>query len=333
MPVWLNDRFGCAAVKAALVAPITLGVCGTAVAHVAAPDQAPGASLTWNADWWLWLLIGISGWLYARGVRRLWRSSVRKAGVTMLEVSLFAAGWLALIAALLSPLDKMGGELFSAHMVQHELLMLVAAPLLLLGRPLGPYLWALPRRWRQPVVQLARELAVPNGVRFMTRPLPAWLVGAVALWVWHIPALFEAALLSKGIHTLQHLSFFVSAVLFWWSLMSRTRTVHGVAVLSVVTTALHSSLLGALLTFSGSVWYGAYNASAVSWGLTPLEDQQFGGLIMWVPGGLVYLTATLVLTSAWLHMGVHASTPSISPVETMESQREPVAHSTRTGAQ
>jgi len=277
---------------------------GIARAHL---EEASGGHVTWaswSADWWLWLLIALSGWLYARGVRRLWQAAGANAGVSALRVAAFAAGWLTLVMALLSPLDALGADLFWVHMVQHELLMIVAAPLLMIGRPLGPYAWALPERWRYPAVLLIRDLGVPVAVRALTRPLAAWIVGLVALWVWHIPALFEAALTSEGIHTLQHLTFFLSALLFWWSLVRirRGEKSYAIAVLSVITTGLHTSLLGALLTFAGSIWYRAYADRALTWGLTPLEDQQLGGLIMWIPGGLVYLIAVLALMAQWLQM-------------------------------
>jgi len=281
-----------------------MGWGGIARAHL---EEAGGAEVTWaswSADWWLWLLIALSGWLYVRGVRALWQAAGVNAGVSALHVAAFAAGWLTLVGALLSPLDALSADLFWAHMVQHELLMIVAAPLLMIGRPLGPYAWALPERWRHRVALLIRELGIPLAVHALTRPLPAWIVGLVALWVWHIPASFDAALASEGIHTLQHLTFFLSALLFWWSLVRirRGERSYGIAVLSVITTGLHTSLLGALLTFAGSVWYRAYAARALQWGFTPLEDQQLGGLIMWIPGGLVYLIAVLALMALWLQM-------------------------------
>jgi putative membrane protein len=277
---------------------------GIARAHLEEAGNTQVTWASWNTDWWLWLLIALSGWLYVRGVRRLWQAAGVNAGVSALHAAAFAAGWLSLVAALLSPLDALSADLFWAHMVQHELLMIVAAPLLMIGRPLGPYAWALPERWRHPAALLIRELGIPVGVHALTRPFPAWIVGLVALWFWHIPALFDAALASEGIHTLQHLTFFLSALLFWWSLVRirRGEKSYGIAVFSVITTGLHTSLLGALLTFAGSVWYRAYAARASAWGLTPLEDQQLGGLIMWIPGGLVYLVAVLVLMALWLQL-------------------------------
>jgi putative membrane protein len=288
-------------------AAVALGLIVMNVEHAAAHvEPLSTASLwsAWNSDWWLWLLIGASGWLYARGVHRLWRQAAPSTGVSRLQVWAFALGWSTLVLALLSPLDALGGALFCAHMVQHELLMIVAAPLLVLGHPLGPMVWALPPTWRKPAAALCRRTGLQAAVRALSRPLCAWVVGGLALWVWHIPAWFDAALRNDGVHALQHLCFFVSALLFWWALFQpRARASrHGLGVLYVFTTAVHSSMLGALLTFSGTPWYSAYAATAPGWGLTPLADQQLGGLIMWIPGGLIYLGVTLLLMASWLRL-------------------------------
>jgi putative membrane protein len=127
-------------------------------------------------------------------------------------------------------------------------------------------------------------------------------VHAVVLWGWHAPGPVQASLASPTVHVLQHLSLLGSAGLFWWALIQgRDRRIgDGVAVLYVFTTSVHASVLGALLSFAPSPWYTAYAESTGPWGLTPLEDQQLAGLIMWVPGGLVYLAAGLALFAAWL---------------------------------
>jgi cytochrome c2 len=125
---------------------------------------------------------------------------------------------------------------------------------------------------------------------------------AAALWIWHIPRLFQATLTSELAHASQHLSFFGTALCFWWALLTRQQGPQGqgVAVLAVFTTALHSSLLGALLTLAPTPWYPAYAHTTAAWGLTPLEDQQLGGLVMWIPAGAVYLLAALALGAGWL---------------------------------
>jgi putative membrane protein len=262
----------------------------------------PGWSRSWNDDWWLWALMIAVAWLYARGVRRMWRGAGTGRGIATSRACAFAAGWVALFVALLSPLDPLGGALFCAHMVQHEIMMLLAAPLIAVGRPLGAFAWGLPRAWRRPAWIAVRDGGLQGSVRWLCRPLAAWSVHGAILWLWHAPALFERAVRSDPVHVAQHASFFLSALVFWWAILrpGLRRETLGLATLYLLTTAMHTSLLGALLTFSPSAWYPVYAQSAPAWGLTALEDQQLGGLIMWVPAGFVYLVIALLMFAAWL---------------------------------
>jgi putative membrane protein len=207
-----------------------------------------------------------------------------------------------LFVALASPLHPLGEVLFSAHMAQHEVLMVGAAPLLVLGRPLIAFMWALPLERARTVGGWGKAAWFQSAWRKLTNPLAAWAIHAAALWVWHAPVLFQATLRSDFVHTLQHVSFLGSALLFWWALIHGPRGLmgYGAAVLYVFTTSVHSGLLGAFLTFTGTLLYPAYARTTASWGLTPLEDQQLGGLIMWVPAGLVYIIAGLALCAGWM---------------------------------
>jgi putative membrane protein len=215
----------------------------------------------------------------------------------------FAVGWFALVIALVSPMHAWGRVLFSAHMTQHEVLMLVAAPLLVLSRPIVIFLWAFPVNWSRRIGNIGKIGWINRSWRFLTIPLVAWLLHAVALWIWHVPVLFEAVQQNEWVHTLQHISFLGSALLFWWALIHGPQGArgYGAAVLYLFTTSIHSGTLGALLTVAGTVWYRSYTGLTNSWGLTPLQDQQLGGLIMWIPAGLVYLIAGLALFAGWLH--------------------------------
>lgn len=277
-----------------------------ALAHNGKPHTWHELARTWSFEPTVVVLLALSGWLYWRGVRRLWRepgsAAGRRLGVRAWEAWCFAGGWFALFVALVSPLHAWGRVLFSAHMTQHEVLMLVAAPLLVMGRPLVPLLRALPVGWARAVGNLGRARWWQMVWRVVTNPLVAWAMHAVALWVWHIPVLFQAVLDREWVHTLQHLSFFLSALLFWWALVHGRQGAlgYGAGVLYLFTTALHSGLLGALITFAASAWYPAYTGLTASWGLTPLEDQQLGGLIMWIPAGLVYVFAGLALFVGWM---------------------------------
>jgi putative membrane protein len=236
--------------------------------------------------------------LYAAGLRRLSRRSASYAGIGHAHIAAFATGWLALAAALLPPLDPLGGELFSVHMIQHEILMLIAAPLLVLGRPLPIFLWAFPPRTRERLARTTRARAIATIWRFLMRPLTAWTLHAAALWIWHAPALFDAALTDRTLHDAQHLSFVLTALIFWSALLNaRARESQGAAILYLFTTTIHTGVLGALMTFASRPWY---LETAPHWGYAALEDQQLGGLIMWVPGSMVYIGFGLYLMGRWI---------------------------------
>jgi cytochrome c oxidase assembly factor CtaG len=258
-------------------------------------------------SWWTWepytvALLALSAGLYAAGLFRLWRRAGIGQGIRPWQAACFAAGWLALIAALLSPVDALGGILFSAHMAQHELLILVAAPLMVLGRPLAPTLWALPGPARETAGRWSQAPAFAAFWRRLTAPLAVFLLHGLALWIWHLPSLYQATLENDFVHALQHLSFFLSSALFWWALIHGRfgRLGYGAAVLYVFLTSLHSGVLGALLTFAPRLWYPIYAARTSRWGLSPLEDQQLAGLIMWIPAGALFIVLGLGLFAAWL---------------------------------
>ena len=238
--------------------------------------------------------LAFSAVLYAIGSRR-------QLGVSRVQQICFWVGWWSLVVALVSPLHPLGEALFSAHMIQHELLMLVSAPLLVLSRPLVTFLWAFPYNSRRRLGRWSKNDLVRSWWVWFTAPFTAWWIHAVAIWGWHAPRLMDAALRSDWMHTAQHLSFFFSALLFWWAVFyAHGRHAYGSAVLYIFTTAVHTGILGALLTFGPRPWYAPYAITTQAWGLTTLQDQQIGGLIMWVPGSIVYLVAGLYLFAAWM---------------------------------
>jgi len=273
-----------------------------ALAHPGRRMQPHDLWTAWSLEPAILLALLLGGWMYARGVERMWRRSGRGGGIRRWQAGCFAAGWATLGVAMVSPLHPLGGVLFSAHMVQHELLMALAAPLLVLGRPLVPLLWALPMGWRRRLGGWAKVAPVQGGWRAVSAPFAAWLLHAAALWLWHLPAPYQAALASEGMHTLQHASFLGTALLFWWALLHgrEGRIGYGAAVFYLFATAMHGGALGALLTFAPTPWYPAYEGATAAWGLTPLEDQQLAGLIMWIPATLSYLVAGLALIAAWM---------------------------------
>jgi putative membrane protein len=273
-----------------------------AFAHQGELQPPTRVGTTWSWEPGVALSLTLLAWLYGQGVRALWQASAVGRGIRRWEVAAFGGGWLALAIALLSPLHTMGSVLFTAHMLQHELLMLVAAPLLVLGRPVVTCLWGLASPWRRAPARLNKLCWVQKGWQGLTHPLLAWSLQAVALWTWHTPGLFQAALAHRWLHTLQHLSLLASAGLFWWALIrGRQWSMRsGAAVLYVFMTSAYSGALGALLTFAALPWYPAYAQTTMAGGLTPLEDQQLGGLLMWVLGGIPYLIAGLALMTQWL---------------------------------
>ncbi len=240
--------------------------------------------------------------VYAIGLGRVWRHAGVCQGITRAQAVAFLCGWLTLVVALVT-LDELSEELFFAHMAQHELLMLVAAPLIALASPYVALLWALPRRVRRRVAPAIKAPRLSRPVAVLSAPAVVWLLHAAALWTWHLPSLYDAALAHESIHALQHASFFGSAMLFWWGLAHGRygRAGYGAAVVYVFATAVHSGVLGALLTFAPHTWYPAYDTvAAARFGLTPLEDQQLAGLLMWVPAGIVFIGGGLYFFAAWL---------------------------------
>jgi cytochrome c oxidase assembly factor CtaG len=269
-----------------VIAAAALGAAPAALAHDAAPVPAPG-----SVEVVVVVLIALAGAVYARGVAQLWRTG-RGRGVSRVQVTAFALGLAALAIAAGGPLEALASRSFAAHMLQHEALMLIAAPLLVAGRPLATWTWALPRSWRPALASPLRSrwwtgpwsaLSGPNGAS----PLQLALVIG-----WHAPVLFDAAARSAPLHAAQHTCFLAAALCFWWAMLRAARAGAGAfaAIAWMFVTMVVTGALGAALTFSPTVWYATYAGTAGA-----LDDQQLGGLLMWVPGGLVYVVAALAL--------------------------------------
>ena len=280
----------------------------------------------WSWEPWVVVLLAATAILYVIGAIRMWHRSVGRwplavgrgngtrgaslsangqrptANVPWWQPVAFAFGWLALVVALVSPIDALSEILFSAHMTQHELLMIVAAPLMVFGRPLVAFLWALPARWRLPVGQWFQSAPVAKSWHLISGPIAATLLHGLALWLWHLPSLYQITLRSEAIHAVQHLSFFLTAALFWWALVHGRygRMGYGVAVAYVFVTAAHSGLLGALIALSPKVIYPIYQQAGAPWGIDAIEDQQLAGIIMWIPAGVLFTVVGVALFAGWL---------------------------------
>jgi putative membrane protein len=256
---------------------------------------------------WSWapiVIVSLAGgaiW-YVIGLIRL-KLETRAVVLTKANVRSFAAGMAVLFLALVSPIDTMGAELFSIHMVQHLLLMLAAAPLIVLGRPALAYLWAMPPRRRRAFAKLWRAGRFGGTVGFLMQPILVWLLFAGVFVFWHLPGPYEWALNNETIHDAEHLSFFIAAMMFWTIVLEPSgsrRLGYGSTLLYVATMAVLSGLPGALMILTPRAFYAAHELTVASWGLTPMADQQLAGLIMWIPAGMVYIAAIAWLFLRWI---------------------------------
>jgi len=244
------------------------------------------------------LLLAMGG-LYALGTRAL---ALTAPPGRRLERAAFWIGWATLCVSVAPPMDTLVTQRFSAHMAQHELMMLLGAPLVAAGRPVPVWLHALPLRRRHALVRTARRWGLAGGWWAATNPPVAWLLHGTAVWVWHAPALYEAAVHSESIHVVQHAMFISTSMLFWSGLLYGRygRAGYGSAVVYVFTTAVHTGALGAGLTFAPRVVYGVYAAPAAAGGIDALRDQQAAGLLMWIPAGLLFTLFGVGFLAAWI---------------------------------
>jgi putative membrane protein len=254
-------------------------------------------ALGWTLDPILTVPLAITLIIYLVGWRRLSRRASNPV-----RPALFLSGWLVLTLSLTSPLHEAGEHSFTMHMIEHELIMLVATLLLAASGAGGVLAWGLPRPlrnalgggWKAPLTALWKRL---------TEPVTATVVQGAVMWAWHAPILFDRALDSFGWHVAQHACFFMSSLLFWWAMLHpRGRSGgYGVSAACLFATSLVGGALGALMSLSSSPWYADYAAMGMTRiGLDPVDDQRLAGLIMWIPGGAFHGIAALVLVYKWL---------------------------------
>ncbi|WP_458387956.1 cytochrome c oxidase assembly protein [Sphingomonas sp. F9_3S_D5_B_2] len=260
--------------------------------------EAHEHGLGWTLDPLLTVPLALALIVYAVG---WWRLS-RRASQSPRGWPLFVGGWLVLALSLVSPVHEAGERSFTMHMIEHEMIMLVATLLLAASGSGGVLAWGLPRPFRT-ALGGSWKSPISASWKRLTEPVTATAVQAVVMWVWHAPPLFDRALDSFGWHIAQHACFFVSSLLFWWAMLHpRGReSGYGVSAACLFATSLIGGALGALMALSSSPWYADYAAMGMTGvGLDPTDDQRLAGLIMWIPGGLVHGAAAVLLFYRWL---------------------------------
>lgn len=254
-------------------------VAAAAVAAAASVAHAHGSAWTGDSGqgpiWLSQALFAMAWFSYALGAVRRAPATVRRA--------LFHGGMLVAGLALFGPFDDWAGSSTAWHMVQHMLLIVVVAPALVLARPLAQWRAA----WGPAADPAWRAL-----LRLARRPMACALLHAAAIWIWHAPAPYMAAVQHNGWHVLEHASFWFTGWLFWWAVLRPGRKAVLQAALALLFTVVHTGLLGALLTFARVPLY--WSESRELW------DQQLAGLVMWIPGGIVYLAAAAWAGYRWL---------------------------------
>jgi len=244
----------------------------------------------WNTDPVILAALLLPTYIYFRGAMTYKVSGWR--------IGCFLGGIAALFLALISPLDVMGATLFSGHMLQHLIFVLLAAPLIVMSRPAPVLLRGLPLAWGKGIGRVSNTTWVHHAWSNVSQPLAVSALHIAFMWLWHIPALYNAALLYPLVHMLQHASFLGSALLFWWMILTNDH--YGLRVLAVFIVMMTTGVLGALMTFSNLPWYTSHSLYVSEWGLTLLQDQQLAGLFMWIPPGVVYVVTAGWLLAGWL---------------------------------
>lgn len=247
----------------------------------------------WNPAPSIYIGIALLIALYLYAVGPLRRKYQLADAVKRGQVIFFVVGMLVMFVALASPLDELGDEyLFSAHMVQHLLITLVAPPLLLLGTP-G---WLL-----QP---LLRKRVLLRIGKVLTHPFVAFFLFNLDFWLWHAPPLYNATLSNENLHIFEHMLFIVTAVIYWWPILSPVEALPrlslGGQVLYLFLSGMPSVALGAGLTFIPPLYSPYIQQPIRAWGISPATDQQLGGLIMWVPVNIIVIVIVSILFIRWM---------------------------------
>ena len=263
--------------------------------------------LAWLTMWRFtgpqFILITAVAAVYLLGLFRLQLRSQWRA-VPVREMLYGIAGFAVLLFALSGPPEALADEMFFLHMTQHILVAMVAAVLLLAARPMSAYLWALPETIRVGMgPMLSRQGWMRSINSALTKPKVALPLFVLTLWLWHVPEAYHAAIRNELLHTGMHLSMLGTAVLFWWPIIGPppvgTQLSHPQRLIYLILVVTPTAVLAAIITLSNSVIYTHYIDTPHHFTLTPEEDQRIGGLLMWIPGNIVYLSTLTVLFLRW----------------------------------
>lgn len=268
--------------------------------------------LSWDLRLEVLLVLAVAGTFYTLGWYRLRRRTLARPHFNNWQAAAFwrpiayLSALVILAIALMSPIDVLAAQLLTMHMVQHVLLVMVIPPLILLANPLPFILWGLPKGAR---LQTGRLLNINSRFRHilqrLTGPGLVWIAFVVVYWGWHDPNAYNLALRSAFFHDLEHLTFFLVAMLFWWHVVGAGPRIHrpfspfgrfGYSLSAIPP----NMLAGIAIVFASGTVYTYYDAMPRLWGLTVIEDQRIAGVIMWVLGSMMYMIAALILVARWL---------------------------------
>lgn len=259
--------------------------------------------LSWDWRPEILAVLFLAGSLYTRGWWRIRsRQTKQQRLATGWRLAAYLGGLAILVVALMSPIDVMGGQLFFMHMIQHLLVVMITPPLLLIANPLPFFLWGLPPGLRRSVGRLLnRESRFRRALHALTAPGMVWMAFVAVFLGWHDPNAYNAALRSDVVHDLEHLTFFATAMLFWWHVVGagpRLRSLsRGLRLAYVLATVPVNMAAGVTIAFASQPIYTYYTAVPRPWEMTVMQDQMVGGVIMWIPGSMMFLLAALILIS------------------------------------
>jgi cytochrome c oxidase assembly factor CtaG/cytochrome c2 len=276
------------------------------IAHAHAVEGIPPQGLAWSFEPWVLTGLALASLLYGLGLYRLDREVGAERVLDRRHAAAFASGMLVVFLALCSPIDSVGGKLFSVHMLQHILLMMMAPPLLVWSRPAIAFVWAFAPPWRKRIGRAWTRAGLDHIAGFLMHPAVVFVLFCGSFVFWHLPRPYASGLHSEIVHSLEHLSFFVPALAFWTIIIEpsgRRRLDYAATLLYLVVTVVLSDMPGALMVLAPRPLYPEHAAGAAAWGLTQMQDQQLAGLIMWIPAGAVYIAAAI-----WLFVQLLQST-------------------------